>query len=88
MATEMREIVRHAQALVEATSGEVDDKIAKVRESLKERLNAATEAYAELGCHFGDKIKAADQLVREKPYHAMGGGLLMGLLLGWLITRK
>jgi ElaB/YqjD/DUF883 family membrane-anchored ribosome-binding protein len=85
---EMREIVRHAQALVEATAGEVDDRISKVRADLQERLLAAKDKYGELECHLKEKVKAADELVRDKPYHAMGGTFLVGLLLGWLVNRK
>ena len=88
MAAEMREIVRHAQALVEATAGEVDDRISKVREELQERLRGAKDKYCELEGCFKDKVKVADDLIRDKPYHAMGGTFLVGLLLGWLVTRK
>ncbi len=88
MAAEMREIVCHAQALVEATAGEADDRIRKVRDDLQERLRSAKEKYSELESHLKDKVKIADELVRDKPYHAMGGTFLVGLLLGWLVTRK
>ena len=88
MAAEMREIVCHAQALVEATAGEVDDRIRKVREDLQDRLHAAKEKYSDLESRLKDKVKIADGLVHDKPYHAMGGTFLVGLLLGWLVTRK
>lgn len=88
MAAEMREIVSHAQALVEATAGEVDERIARVRKDLQERLKSAKDKFGELECGLLDKVKAADGLVREKPYHVIGGSFLGGLLLGWLMTRK
>jgi ElaB/YqjD/DUF883 family membrane-anchored ribosome-binding protein len=88
MALEMREIIRHSQALVEATADEVDERVGKVREALKERLNAAKDKYSELNGHIGDKLRATDELVREKPYHVMGGTLVLGLLLGWMLGRK
>jgi ElaB/YqjD/DUF883 family membrane-anchored ribosome-binding protein len=88
MSREMREIVSHAQALVEATAGDVDDKIGKVRADLQERLQAAKEKYGDLECHLMDRVKAADGMVRDKPYYAMSGSFLAGLLLGWIVTRK
>ncbi len=88
MSPEMRELVNHAQALVEATAGDVDDKIGKVRADLQERLQAAKDKYGELENHLMDRVKATDRLVRAKPYYAMSGSFLAGLLLGWIITRK
>lgn len=88
LSAEMREIVSHAQALVEATGGEVDDKIRKVRADLQERLSSAKDKYGELGSLLQEKAKAADAMVRDKPYQAMGGTFLAGLLLGWFMTRK
>lgn len=88
MATEMREIVRHSQALVEATAGEIDDRIQNIRADLEERLRAVKGKYSELDSRFRDKVRNADELVRDKPYHAMGGTFLAGLILGWFMTRK
>ena len=88
MAAEMRELVSHAQALVEATAGDVDEKIGKVRAALQERLLTAKDKYGELEYCLKDKIEAADALVREQPYYAMGGTFLTGLLLGWFMSRK
>lgn len=88
LSAEMREIVAHAQALVEATGGEVDEKIRKARADLQERLHSAKETYGELGSLIQEKAKVADAMVRDKPYQAMGGTFLAGLLLGWFMTRK
>lgn len=88
LSAEMREIVSRAQALVEATGGEVDDKIRKARAELQERLHSAKDKYGELGSLIQEKAKVADAMVRDKPYQAMGGTFLVGLLLGWFMTRK
>ena len=85
---EMREIVRHSQALLEATAGEIDDKVQKIRSDLEERLRSAKGNYGELENRFRDKFKCADEYVRDKPYHAIGGTFLAGLILGWFVTRK
>ena len=88
MAAELREIIRHAGALVDATAGEADERVQKVRDLLEKRLDAAKSKYADLDDLLDRKIEAADRLVHDKPYHAVGGSFLLGLLLGWFMSRK
>ena len=88
MAAELREIMNHAQALVEATAGEADEKISALRKNLEKRLKSVKDKYGEAEDGLWDTIKAADDLVREKPYYAVGGAFLGGLVLGLLVARK
>jgi ElaB/YqjD/DUF883 family membrane-anchored ribosome-binding protein len=88
MAAELREIIRHAATLVEATADEADERVQKARELLGKRLDDAKSKYADLDDMLDAKIQAADRLVHEKPYHAVGGSFLFGLLLGWFMSRK
>ncbi len=88
MSKEMHNIINHAHALVDATSGEIDERIKSARTALKDRLDAAKSEYGELEDQLLKKVKAADQFIHGKPYHAMGGTLMTGLFLGWVITRK
>ena len=88
MAAELRELINHAQALVEATTGAADEKITSVRKNLQERLKAVKDRYDEAECGLSETIKAADDLVRNKPYYAVAGSFLGGLLLGLLVSRK
>jgi ElaB/YqjD/DUF883 family membrane-anchored ribosome-binding protein len=84
----MRNVIEHAQALVNATSGELDDRIQSARDALKERLETAKSEYGMLEDQVLDKIKAADVFIHVKPYYAIAGGAIAGLFLGWLISRK
>ena len=88
MAAELREIIRHAGALVDATAGEADERVQKARLLLEKRLDDAKGKYAEFDDLLDRKIEAADRLVHDKPYHAVGGSFLLGLLLGWFMSRK
>ena len=88
MAAELREIIRHAGALVDATADEADERVQKVREQLEKRLDAAKSKYADLDGLLDEKLQAADRILHEKPYHAVGGSFLLGLLLGWFMSRK
>ncbi|WP_428562959.1 MAG: DUF883 family protein [Solidesulfovibrio sp. DCME] len=91
-AKELREIARHAGALLDATAGEADERIRKARAQLEERLGAAREKYASLDGvleeALDDAAAAADRVVRERPYHVVGGSFLLGLFLGWFLSRK
>jgi ElaB/YqjD/DUF883 family membrane-anchored ribosome-binding protein len=88
MRKEMQQILDHAQALVDATSGELDDRIKSARTALKERLETAKSEYGELEDRLLDKVQAADEFIHEKPYYAIGGTLIAGLFLGWIMFRK
>jgi len=88
MTLEMQEIMSHAQALVDATSGEVDDRIKSARGALNERLKSVQTEYGKLERQFLGKARAADAVIHEQPYYAIGGTFLVGLLLGWFISRK
>ena len=88
LADELRDIVRHAGALIEATAGEADERVKKARETLEQRLDAAKRQYADLDGLFDEKLQAADRIIHEKPYHVVGGSFLFGLLLGWFMSRK
>jgi ElaB/YqjD/DUF883 family membrane-anchored ribosome-binding protein len=85
---EMRHIMDHAQVLVDATSGELDDRIKSARSSLKEYLDSTKGEYNELEGILLDKVQAADEFVHEKPYYVIGGAFIAGLCLRWFMSRK
>ena len=88
MNTEMRHIMEHAEALVDATAGELDNRIASARAALKDRLESAKSEYGDLEVKLMEKVQSADDFVHVKPYYVIGGTFISGLLLGWMMTRK
>ena len=88
MSKEMQNIMTHAQALVEATSGELDDRIKAARAALNERLVSAKGEYGDLEDQLLVKVQAADDFIHVKPYYAIGGTFIAGLFLGWFMSRK
>lgn len=86
--TELRDLARHAQALLDATAGEVDERVRQARERLEARLAEAKRKYLAVGDDFRDTVEATDKFIREKPYHAVGGSFLVGLLLGWFMRGR
>jgi len=85
---EMHYIMDHARALVDATSGELDERITSARTALKERLESVKGDYGDLEDQLLDRAKAADEFIHAKPYYAIGGTFIGGLLLGWFMSRK
>jgi ElaB/YqjD/DUF883 family membrane-anchored ribosome-binding protein len=85
---EMQNIMDHAHALVDATSGELDDRIKSARAALKERLDSVKGDYGKLEAQIIDKVQAADEFIHVKPYYAIGTTFVAGLLLGWFMSRK
>jgi ElaB/YqjD/DUF883 family membrane-anchored ribosome-binding protein len=88
MNEEMQHILNHAHALVEATSGELDDRIKSARAALKERLDSAGGECGELEDRLLEKVQVADEFIHVKPYYAIGGTFIAGLFLGWFMSRK
>jgi len=71
-----------------AAPEDLDERIKSARADLKERLDSARKEYGELEEQFMEKVHAADEFIHVKPYYVIGGTLLTGLLLGWLMSKK
>lgn len=92
MSAELHEIMHHAQALLEATGGELDEQVKKARKALADSMAVAKDRYGEYGHRLLDQAKYAacetDRLVKDRPYQVIGGTFVVGLLLGWVLSRK
>lgn len=88
MSEEMQHIIDHARTLVDATSGDLDGRIKSARDALKERLDSSKSEYCNLEKQLLGKVMDADEFIHVKPYYAIGGTFIGGLLLGWLMSRK
>jgi ElaB/YqjD/DUF883 family membrane-anchored ribosome-binding protein len=88
MSREMKYVMDHASALVDATAGELDDRIKSARAALKERLDATKSECGNLEDQFLDTVQVADKFIHVKPYYAIGGTFIGGLLMGWFMSRK
>jgi len=88
MSQEMQQIMDHARALVDATSGDLDERIKSARAALKERLDTVKGDYGSLEEQIVEKVQAADEFIHVKPYYAIGTTFVAGLLMGWFMSRK
>jgi len=85
---QVNKLLLQAQALVDATAGDQDARVQAARDALGDGLKSARDAAQAAQGRILETFRAADTAVREKPYYAMGGACLGGLLLGWLLARK
>lgn len=85
---ELQEIMRHAEALLNATAEDVDDRVKQARAKLDERLAEAKRKFGSVGDDMRETVELTDRFIHDKPYHAIGGSFLIGLLLGWLMRGK
>ncbi len=64
----------------------------KARKALSESMATAKDRYGEYGYKLLDSVKhtacETDKIVKDKPYHVIGGTFIVGLLLGWVLSRK
>jgi ElaB/YqjD/DUF883 family membrane-anchored ribosome-binding protein len=85
---EMAQIAEHARELVSATADVAGGKVTEARKRLMAALENSKEIY---GCVREKAVKgakAADDVIREHPYQAIGVALGVGAVLGFLISRR
>lgn len=88
VAGDLKTLTRDAEDLLRATAGDVSDKAKEARARLGAALERAKATYANLQEQTVAAAKKADVVIRDHPYEAMGVSFGIGLLVGWLISRK
>ena len=90
--TDVKEVLHDVDALLRATAGDLNDKAREARQRLTPRVEALKDRLAELQEAAKEKIvagaKQADQTIRAHPYESIGIAFGVGLLVGFLVTRK
>jgi ElaB/YqjD/DUF883 family membrane-anchored ribosome-binding protein len=82
------QLAHDARALMAATADVAGEKVGEARK----RLAAALERAREIAGTVRDKAvagaKVADQTVRENPYQAIAIGVGVGVVVGYLLSRR
>jgi ElaB/YqjD/DUF883 family membrane-anchored ribosome-binding protein len=78
----------HATALVAATAHLAEDKVVEARRRLSDAVERARDMYEDLEENAIKGAKRADTLIRENPYQALGVGLALGALIGFVFARR
>jgi ElaB/YqjD/DUF883 family membrane-anchored ribosome-binding protein len=82
------DITDDAQALVNATTGAVDEKIIAARNRLSTAMDTARKALAKAQARAVDGARATDKVIRNNPYRAIGIAFGVGAVIGFLLGRR
>lgn len=89
---DLRLVVEDAEALLKATAGAADEKIAQARARAEESLRQARlrlqDAGFEIEAQVRESARAADAYVRDNPWQSVGVAAGIAFLVGYLIGRR
>ncbi len=88
LAGDLKAVVRDAEAILKDTAEEVGEKAHEAREKLTQAIEQAKACCQNMEKKTVAGARAVDQTVHEHPYQAMGVAFGVGILAGYLITRK
>jgi len=88
LAGDLKTVMRDAEDLLKATSGEAGEKLKEVRSRLATALDSAKVTCARIQDKTVQAAKATDQVIRQHPYESIGVAFGVGLLIGVLVGRR
>jgi ElaB/YqjD/DUF883 family membrane-anchored ribosome-binding protein len=86
--TTATDLADDAKALLAATADVAGEKVAAARHRLATALEKGKEAWGRVQEKAYEGAKEVDQVVRKHPYETAGVAFGLGLLLGFLLTRR
>ena len=81
-------LAKDARALMTATADVAGEKVGEARKRLAAALDSAREIAGRVRDKAVEGAKAADQAVRDKPYHAIGIAFGVGAIVGYFVMRR
>jgi ElaB/YqjD/DUF883 family membrane-anchored ribosome-binding protein len=81
-------LAEDARALTTATADVAGEKVGEARKRLAAALDSAREIAGRVRDKAVEGAKAADQAVRDKPYHAIGIAFGVGAIVGYFVMRR
>ena len=88
ISNDMAQLADDARALMAATADVAGEKVGEARKRLAAALENGKEIYGRVRERAVEGVKAADEVVHEHPYQAIGIALGVGALLGYLASRR
>lgn len=88
ISNEVGTLAEDARALMSATADVAGEKVAEARKRLGAALESGKEIYGRARAKAIEGAKAADEVVHEHPYQAIGIALGLGAVLGYLMARR
>jgi ElaB/YqjD/DUF883 family membrane-anchored ribosome-binding protein len=92
MVDDLKQVIVDAEALLQATAHQTEDKVADLRARLVDNIHTARERLAEADAALRAKTRevarATDTYVHDNPWKAIGVAAGAGLVIGLLIGRR
>jgi ElaB/YqjD/DUF883 family membrane-anchored ribosome-binding protein len=89
---DMRLVLEDAEALLQATAGQVGDTVQEARARAEQTVRAArarlADAQDELTRRARDAAEEADRYVRDNPWTAIGVAAGIAFIVGVLVSRR
>ena len=85
---DMGTLADDARALMAATADVAGEKVSEARQRLAAALDSGKEVYGRVRDKAVEGVQAADEVVHEHPYQAIGIAFGVGALLGYLVSRR
>jgi len=91
-AADFKAVVADAEALLEATANQGDEKLAEIRARAEESVKVAKATLADMQAAMLEKSKQAadaiDVYVHDSPWQSIGVAAGVGLALGLILSRR
>jgi len=88
ISNDMGQLAEDARALMAATADVAGEKVSDARKRLAAALESGKEFYGRAREKAVEGVKAADEVVHDHPYQAIGIALGVGALIGYLVSRR
>lgn len=88
ISNEMNKLAEDAQALLSATADVAGEKVGEARKRLAAAVERGREVYGRVREQAIEGAKVTDEVVREHPYQAIGIGVGVGAILGYLLAAR
>ena len=85
---DLKNVVRDAEDILKDTAEDASEKARAARERLLAAVESARGCCKNLEQKAVEGAKATDRVIREYPYQSIGIAFGVGLLLGYVVTRK
>lgn len=92
ISVEFQRFLADIEDLVGQATSMTGEDLAKLKNSMNERISVAKESLSEMGTGLADKARkgavATNDYVHQQPWTAVGAGAAIGLLIGLLVSRR
>jgi ElaB/YqjD/DUF883 family membrane-anchored ribosome-binding protein len=85
---ETEHLLEDAQALLSATAHVAEEKVMEARKRLATAIEQGRETWNHVQERAVAGAEAADEVIRDRPYQAIGVALGIGALVGYLLGRR